>query len=457
MTRSNSEQALVDFILRTINTKTSNEIIDIHDKMELTLQELIGGGLNATQLNDLPENFIQNCVNKEGLDKDTLDAAGLDNGILNRIFGSSDSQPSDQTWEDIFRKKQDLGDETLNKKQDEEIDFTNVNSVGRETLLTSIANNKALIADIQYGLNKGIIEAADMANLGFSYDFIERLQSYVTQEVTFPEFEDLPPLRQNATDIYFLGMPGSGKSTMLAALFSYCNEIGVMRNIVDNQFGNKYRNQLVRGMAQGYLPQSTDTKFINFIPVDMKHEDEKNCQQLNFLDMAGEKFKNVAEAGMSEFSSYQKYLENKNPKCLIFVIDFIENNRVGILEQDQNLQQVLSLLEAYGILEKTEAVYLVVTKADLFPSPNKQEYADNYVRTKYKNFLNACKDAKDAYNFVLKSFPYSIGTTKFDYILEDCEPTTNSNLVEFPKLLLEQLEHDMAYKRPGGLTGWFGR
>ena len=201
MTRSNSEQALVDFILRTINTKTSNEIIDIHDKMELTLQELIGGGLNATQLNDLPENFIQNCVNKEGLDKDTLDAAGLDNGILNRIFGSSDSQPSDQTWEDIFRKKQDLGDETLNKKQDEEIDFTNVNSVGRETLLTSIANNKALIADIQYGLNKGIIEAADMANLGFSYDFIERLQSYVTQEVTFPEFEDLPPLRQNATDI----------------------------------------------------------------------------------------------------------------------------------------------------------------------------------------------------------------------------------------------------------------
>ena len=70
-------------------------------------------------------------------------------------------------------------------------------------------------------------------------------------------------------------------------------------------------------MAQGYLPQSTDTKFINFIPVDMKHEDEKNCQQLNFLDMAGEKFKNVAEAGMSEFSSYQKYLENKNPKCLL--------------------------------------------------------------------------------------------------------------------------------------------
>ena len=61
MTRSNSEQALVDFILRTINTKTSNEIIDIHDKMELTLQELLSGGLNATQLNDLPEYFIKNC------------------------------------------------------------------------------------------------------------------------------------------------------------------------------------------------------------------------------------------------------------------------------------------------------------------------------------------------------------------------------------------------------------
>jgi hypothetical protein len=130
---------------------------------------------------------------------------------------------------------------------------------------------------------------------------------------------------------------------------------------------------------------------------------------------------------------------------------------VETLRQDQNLQQVLSLLEAYGILEKTDAVYLVVTKADLFPSPDKQSYADSYVSTKYRNFLNACKEAKDTYNFVLKSFAYSIGPAKFSYLLEDCDPATNVNLVEYPKLLLQQLENDMGYRRNGGLTNWFGR
>ena len=98
MTRSNSEQALVDFILRTINTKTSNEIIDIHDKMELTLQELLSGGLNANLLNELPEYFIQTCIEKEGLDKDTLDAAGLDSQVLNRLFVGAEDETNGPNW-----------------------------------------------------------------------------------------------------------------------------------------------------------------------------------------------------------------------------------------------------------------------------------------------------------------------------------------------------------------------
>jgi hypothetical protein len=108
-------------------------------------------------------------------------------------------------------------------------------------------------------------------------------------------------------------------------------------------------------------------------------------------------------------------------------------------------------------LKKAEAVYLVVTKADLFPSPNKQEYAEQYISNKYRNFLNACLHAKKSYNFELKSFPYSIGPAKFSYILEDCDPDTNSNLVDYPKLLLEQLENDMAYKKGNKLGSWFGK
>ena len=42
---------------------------------------------------------------------------------------------------------------------------------------------------------------------------------------------------------YVCAFRGSGKSTMLASFFSYTNSIGVLRNVPDNSFGNKYKNQ----------------------------------------------------------------------------------------------------------------------------------------------------------------------------------------------------------------------
>lgn len=450
MARSASEQALVDYILRSIRTRSTNEILDYHSKMDVTLKEMMNNGLSATQINVLPVDFVSKFIQDGNITLEDLEDAGVDEELIRSLNPHFIPNPIGVVSPDF--PPIDLYPPVID---------TPTNSFpempAKDAILDEIRNNKAFISDVQEALNRRVIDSNDLSYLGYSYDFIERLQQYEPQSAIFPKFSDLPALRENSSDIYFLGMPGSGKSTMLAALFAYCNDAGVMRNIVDNQFGNKYRNQLVLGMAQGYLPASTPTEFINFIPVDMKYQGQNNFQQLNFIDMAGEKFRRVADEGIQEFAAYKNYLNNANPKCLIFVVDFFENNRVESLKQDQNLQQVLALLEKFGILKKTEAVYLVVTKADLFPSQNKQEYAEEHIANKYRNFLNACLDAKKSYNFVLKSFPYSIGPAKFSYILEDCNPETNTNLVEFPKLLLEQLEHDMSYRRGNSLGGWFGR
>ena len=451
MARSASEQALVDYILNSIRTRSTNELMDYHSKMDVTLKEMMNNGLSASQINGLPVDFIRLFIEDGNISLEDLEDAGVDDQVIQGVNPNYTStilepepifEPINETFTPIMDPSQNNG-------------FSEIQS--KESILEDVRNNIALIADLQEALNRRVINSNDLANLGFSYEFIDRLQQYEPQSAIYPKFSDLPPIREDSSDIYFLGMPGSGKSTMLAALFSYCNEIGVMGNIVDNQFGNKYRNQLVLGMAQGFLPNSTPTEFINFIPVDMQYHGQTNSQQLNFIDMAGEKFRSVANEGIQEFAAYKNYLNNNNPKCLIFVMDFFENNKVEALKQDQNLQQVLALLEKFGILKKAEAVYLVVTKADLFPSANKQEYADQYISSKYRNFLNACMKAKKTYKFVLKSFPYSIGPAKFSYILEDCNQETNSNLVEYPKLLLEQLENDMAYKKGNRLGSWFGK
>jgi hypothetical protein len=167
--------------------------------------------------------------------------------------------------------------------------------------------------------------------------------------------------------------------------------------------------------------------------------------------MAGEKIRAVADGGMPEFQGYKDYLENNNDKVLIFVIDFYGDNRKKCLDQDQHLQEILALLKKFNVLRRTDAVYLVLTKADLFPDTNKQKFCDAYIVKNYRNFLQACKEAKDEFKFQLKSFPFSIGPSRFGYILNDCNPETNTNLITYPKNLLQQLEEDCA----SGGGGWF--
>ena len=176
----------------------------------------------------------------------------------------------------------------------------------------------------------------------------------------------------------------------------------------------------MKGVLTGYLPASTPGEFVNYIPIDFRYEKDK-WQKMNFLDMAGERFRVVAEEGMSEFGKYSDYLSNNNRKALVFILDYFEdpNKSYGdIIDQNQNLQEVMMFMEKAGICEKTDAIYMVVTKADLFPEGDKSKFVMDYVSEHYSNFLMLCKDMRDKYGTKLKMFPYSIGPTSFGYIIE---------------------------------------
>ncbi len=428
------DQALVDFILKTIKTRSTNDLLDFHQRMNITLGEMVNKGLTADQLNALPPHFIIHSVNNHEISIESLIDCGLEEETLQLISPIPEPSPIPPvSILEVPISSKPLMD-------------------GRDQLLAELNSGDAIIKDIQMGLNQGVINKSDLYAIGCTDDFIERLITFDTDlQTIFPKQHELPPLRKEATDVYFLGMRGSGKSTMLASFFSYTNNAGVLRNVPDNSFGNKYKNQLNLGMAEGHLPNSTPSEFINYVAVDLKYEGRKEFQALNFLDMAGEKIRAVADGGMPEFQGYKDYLENNNDKVLIFVIDFYGDNRKKCLDQDQHLQEILALLKKFNVLRRTDAVYLVLTKADLFPDTNKQKFCDAYIVKNYRNFLQACKEAKDEFKFQLKSFPFSIGPSRFGYILNDCNPETNTNLITYPKNLLQQLEEDCA----SGGGGWF--
>ena len=445
------DQALVDFILKTIKTRSTNDLLDYHQRMNITLGEMVDKGLSAEQLNQLPTHFIIDSVAKNEISIEALTDAGLNESTLT-LIGYTSTPPTPPP--------PPPPPPTGFPPPPQPIPGTEgpgpiiPGGLSRESLLVDISSGEALIKDIQMGLNRKLITREDLYQQGCSDDLIDRLISFENdKDVKWPPLNELPALRKKSTDVFFLGMRGSGKSTMLASFFSYTNSIGVLRNVPDNTFGNKYKNQLNLGMAAGHLPESTPSEFINFVPVDFKYEDKKIVQSANFLDMAGERIKAVAEGGITEFQGYKDYLDSENGKILIFVINYFGENRVKILDQDQHLQETLALLKKFNILRRTDAIYLILTKADLFPEANKQKFCDEYISKHYKNFLQACKEAKGEFKLVLKTFPFSLGPAKFGYILEDCDPNTNTNLITYPKLLLQQFEDDMAGGGGGG--GWF--
>lgn len=430
--RTSDQQAVVDFVLRTIKSETPEKFIFIQEQFDISLKELMKAGVSCEQLELLSDDIFKSAVELEEVTIDELNYIGMEEERLKRIFNSQ------QIFEEFFVEPEVFTPSFIDHQEKNFID--------------KIRDREVELIEVRAALIEHRLSDAQLMNeLGYSSELIERIRNFTPQNAYFPSILELPPLRNDATDVYFLGMPRSGKSTMLASFLHFCNRKGMLKNVIDNSHGTKYKNQLVKGMAQGYLPDSTPTELINFIPIDIRsRENQEIHHKLNFIDMAGEKFKNVAEGGMQKFKMIKEYLSNNNRKSLIFVLDYFRNDSaIELLEQDQNLQEVFAQLESFGILEKTDFIYMIVTKADLFPSENKQEFADNYIDEHYVNFSMACKEAKRKYSVQIKSFPYSIGPSILTYLLEDKNPVSNKNLDVYPGLLVDQILEDTHQTKKG--------
>ncbi|PWL32671.1 MAG: hypothetical protein DCO96_03750 [Fluviicola sp. XM-24bin1] len=437
--RDNVEEVLIAHILKNIRTKTAYELLDIHQKMDVSLTEMISAKLRPEQLDglalDCPEFLIKELDN-HNISKEELLDAGINERLLSSLLGASDNI---------------LPEEPPTIEHENDLSTQGLSVVEKEELKNKIQQGKGSAAIIKNYLDRELITQAELESWGVDLNTIERLKNFYEVYFEPPEVNALPPLRSNASDVYFLGMPSSGKSTMLASLLAYSDRKSLIKPSQDNSFGTAYRKSIVKGILTGYLPSATPGGFVNYIPIDFRN-DKNKWQKMNFLDMAGERFRIVASEGMEEFGKYRDYLSNNNRKALVFILDYFENpdNSYGeIIDQNQNLQEVMMFLENAGICEKTDAIYMVVTKADLFPEGDKSAFVKAYVEEHYANFLTLCKDMRDKYGTKLKMFPYSIGPTSFGFIMDEFRPKLNPNLDTYPSILVEQLKEDLAIQKKG--------
>jgi hypothetical protein len=88
-------------------------------------------------------------------------------------------------------------------------------------------------------------------------------------------------------------------------------------------------------------------------------------------------------------------------------------NPDGNTPQGAKMLTILSLLDQFGTFKKTDGIYILVAKADLFPQGvDSLQFASDFLNENYKAFLTNCKVIKQKYNSELgiKAYPYSIGS-----------------------------------------------
>lgn len=276
-------------------------------------------------------------------------------------------------------------------------------------------------------------------NTSLDHDLIEKIISYEPPKINFNSWKDLPPLESKRTDVYFFGQPGSGKSCVLASLFYYLEKYGLMQVNLTNQAGALYRAKLKDDFEFGVLPPSTAVDGVNYIALDVRNNEDRNkWHPLNFIEMSGENFNSAFEDGINSSNINQSnYLTNDNRKIIFFVIDYDAHiqGRIGEYSQSSMMVNVLELLDRSGILTQTEAIYILLTKTDLFPQGvDRQDYSREFLLNNYTNFIQNIKDKQ--YKYRKKNeiddavFPYSIGEVKFVDILTSIDQDSPGNIVD---------------------------
>jgi hypothetical protein len=341
---------------------------------------------------------------------------------------------------------------TIKKVEENEYEKTN--------FLNSINLNHSTVDEIQMNLSNGLITISDLQQqTNLSQKTIQLLVNLNTSGRTtiFKTIEDLPPMEEGKTDVYFVGVPGSGKSTILSGLLYIAHKKGLLLNNSHNQGGAQYQDLLINDMRKGLLPAATASGSYNYIPLSLQGED--GAHPLNVVEVPGENYNQMYNNG--DVESFLNYINNGNKKIIIFVIDSLVHNEgysnnANQLDQSLVYANILELFRVNQVLEKTDSVYIVVNKFDAIKntryfgdSRQDTELALDFVQNEFLSFVNNCKNAREQSKnqFKIKVVPFSIGevqmSTFVNYINED-----------FCFSLLNNIINDSFIQKGGKRGGW---
>lgn len=265
---------------------------------------------------------------------------------------------------------------------------------------------------------------------------------------------------KGSTEVYFWGVPGSGKTCAMAAILSRARQMGCFEPREGEGIG--YMNQLASiftteaNQSAVLLPPGSDVDTTQYLPltlneiiegrngrIDIKQHD------LSVIEISGEIFECFSREiqGLSfptdehkrTYEQLKAYLKSEdNPKYHFFIID---SQPLSNADQMTCLQNAALYFKKSGIFNATtQGISLIVTKSDVL-SPHRKEWAKCATQAARDNFYSLVTQLKviigdkglGLSDGTLQVIPLSIGEVFFNSL---CifDPAPAETLV---KLLIE--------------------
>lgn len=322
-------------------------------------------------------------------------------------------------------------------------DFLDRRKITEQELLDLIRDDHNILRStvVSSLLDEGYLQVRDLYDIGIRREFISHMAGG-EQAQGFAIPDPIESINKVSSEIYFWGIPSSGKSCALGAILSVANSGRVAKSMrKDNDCqGYGYMSRLSQLFQAdgtvGTLPEGTSIYSTYEMGFDLEDENDLT-HPITCIDLAGElvrcMYKNDAGEDMTDdemnaLDTLTRVLidnRTKNRKIHFFVIEYgAEDRKYEGLTQQTYLEAALNYIERTGIFKKdTSAIYLMITKVDKIKArgADRQQVLREYVSNNYGGFYNGlvriCRDC-EINNGAVDIIPFSLGRVCFqDYCL----------------------------------------
>lgn len=343
------------------------------------------------------ERLVRKLQNERGMEMLTdIDMAAMTKKIKN-IQANKKVLNQDEVIYDMII-------EALNRK--------NGSGICREDLIEALRQDKNMLsATVVHKLyDEGWIGYADFSKIGIDKEFVQHMLEDIPPQ-RFGQSAPLVQISRHSTEIYFWGIPSSGKSCALGGILSVANNgkvVSYMRKDPNCQ-GIGYMSRLMVQFnsdgSVGTLPEGTSTTSTYEMGFDLT-DNMGMIHPITCIDLAGEMIRCMFKSDSGEDMSDDELMtldtltnilvDNRtgNRKIHFFVIEYGADDRLYEgLPQKTYLEAAVEYIDNHDIFRKdTDAIFILVSKVDKAPAGiPRNEAAIQYLNNSYKGFVNRLK------------------------------------------------------------------